>query len=180
VKKVPGVLPSPGTGQDGSGRWYDDVRPGERFARTLTITDTHIVLGAGLIGDFNPHHVDDLYARKSRFGTRILHGMITSALMGAPVGMYFHGTAIAYVEHSVRFTAPVRAGDTLTTTWTVTGRDDKPRHRGGMVSLSGECRNQEGVTVATADAKMLVQARHPAPAAPARGRIRRRGPGRDR
>jgi acyl dehydratase len=53
------------------------------------------VLGAGLIGDFNPHHVDDEYAKGTRFGTRILHGMLTSALMGAPVGMYFHGTAIA-------------------------------------------------------------------------------------
>ena len=107
-------------GLDGSGAWFDDVRVGERFARTLTITETHLVLGAGLIGDFNPHHVDETYARKSRFGTRILHGMITSAIMGAPVGMRFHGTALAYLEHNTRFTAPVRAGDTLTTTWTVT------------------------------------------------------------
>jgi acyl dehydratase len=171
MKKKSSGPPSPGTGLDGSGRWYDDVVAGESFARTLTVTDTHIVLGAGLIGDFNPHHVDDLYARDSRFGTRILHGMITSALMGAPVGMYFHGTAVAYVEHSVRFTAPVRAGDTLKTTWTVTECEDKPRHRGGMVVLRGECRNQDSVTVATADAKMLVQAR--APAGPARVRTRR-------
>ena len=97
------------------------------------MTDTHLVLGAGLIGDFNPHHVDDEYAKGTRFGTRILHGMLTSALMGAPVGMYFHGTAIAYLEHNARFTAPVRAGDTLTTRWTVTARDDKPKHGGGIV-----------------------------------------------
>ncbi len=173
MKTKDGGPPHPGTGLDGSGRWYDDVVAGETFARTLTVTDTHIVLGAGLIGDFNPHHVDDLYAKQSRFGTRILHGMITSALMGAPVGMYFHGTAIAYVEHAVRFTAPVRAGDTLTTAWTVTDCVDKPRHRGGLVMLRGECRNQDGITVATADAKMLVEARLPATARPARARIRR-------
>ncbi len=148
-----------GDGMDGSGRWYDEVRVGDSFSRTLTITDTHLVLAAGLIGDFNPHHVDDEFAKRSRFGTRILHGMITSALMGAPVGMHFHGTAIAYLEHAARFTAPVRAGDTLTTLWTVTGCLDKPRHAGGVVVLHALCRNQGGTVVADADAKILVSAR---------------------
>jgi len=51
----------------------------------------------------------------------------------------------------------VRAGDTLTTCWTITGKDPKPKHQGGIVSLSCRCTNQEGVTVADADAKMLVR-----------------------
>jgi 3-hydroxybutyryl-CoA dehydratase len=152
-----------GLGMDGSGHWYDDVRVGDVFARTITITDTHLVLGAGLIGDYNPHHVNDEYAKGSRFGTRILHGMITSALMGAPVGMYFHGTAVAYLEHASRFKAPVRAGDTLTSTWTVSAMEAKPRHGGGVVALSCVCRNEHGVVVAEADGKMLVHSR-PAPA----------------
>jgi acyl dehydratase len=125
------------------------------------VTDTHLVVGAGLIGDFNPHHTDDVYAKSTRFGTRILHGMLTSALMGAPVGMYFHGTAIAYLEHNARFIAPVRAGDTLTTRWTVIARDDKPKHRGGVVSLEGVCRKQDGVVVAEATGKILVHNRPP-------------------
>ena len=150
---------TPGLGMDASGRWYDDVASGETFSRSITITETHLVLGAGLIGDFNPHHVNDEFAKASRYGTRILHGMITSALMGAPVGMYFHGTAMAYLEHAARFKAPVRAGDTLTTTWTVTEKHAKPKHGGGVVVLSGVCRNQDGVVVADADAKMLIHAR---------------------
>lgn len=150
---------TPGLGMDAGGRWYDEVECGETFSRSITITETHLVLGAGLIGDFNPHHVNEEYAKSSRFGTRILHGMITSALMGAPVGMYFHGTAIAYLEHAARFRAPVRAGDTLTTTWTIDAKHAKPKHGGGVVVLSGVCRNQDGVAVADAGAKMLVQAR---------------------
>ncbi len=144
---------------DDSGRWYDDVRVGDAFSRTITITETHLVLGAGLIGDFNPHHVNDEFAKGSRFGTRILHGMMTSALMGGAVGMYFHGTAVAYLEHGARFRAPVRAGDTLLTTWTVVERHDKPQHGGGVVVLRASCRNQTGTVVAEADAKTLVQAR---------------------
>jgi 3-hydroxybutyryl-CoA dehydratase len=146
-------------GFEASGHWYDDVRVGDAFASSITITETHLVLGAGLIGDFNPHHVNEEYAKSTRFGTRILHGMITSALMGAPVGMYFHGTAIAYLEHAARFKAPVRAGDTLTTTWTVTATHAKPTYGGGIVVLEGVCRNQDGIVVAEAEGKMLAHAR---------------------
>jgi 3-hydroxybutyryl-CoA dehydratase len=161
---------------DDSGRWYDEVGIGDTFSRSITITDTHLVLGAGLIGDFNPHHVNDEYAKGSRFGTRILHGMMTSALMGAAVGMYFHGTAVAYLEHAARFKAPVRAGDTLITTWTIRERHDKKKHGGGGVVLTGSCRNQDGIVVAEADARILVQARasmSDANVRPAPWRIRR-------
>lgn len=82
--------------------------------------------------------------------------MLTSAVMGAAVGMYFHGTAIACLEHNARFVAPVRAGDTLTTTWTIAGRLSKPQHGGGIVVLEGVAVNQRGVTVAGADGKILV------------------------
>jgi len=140
---------------NGSGVGYDEARVGATFSATLTVTETHLVMGAGLIGDFNPHHVDETYAKGTRFGTRILHGMFTGAIMGAPLGMYFHGTAIAFLEHNVRFTAPVRAGDTLTTTWTIVEKIDKPKHAGGIVVLDGECTNQASTVVAVARSKML-------------------------
>jgi acyl dehydratase len=142
-----------------SGAWFDDVRVGDTFASALTVTETHIVLGAGLIGDFNPHHVNAEFAKTTRFGTPILHGMLTSSIMGAAVGMYFHGTAIAYLEHRARFLAPVRSGDTLTTTWTVTDLLDKPRHGGGIVVLEAKAIIQDGIVVAEAEARIMVSAR---------------------
>lgn len=142
-----------------AGSWFEEVAVGDRFSGRMTITEAHLVLGAGLIGDFNPHHVDEEYGRQSRFGTRILHGVITSAIMGAPVGMHFHGTAMAYLEHAARFKAPVRAGDTLTTTWTVSEKHAKPQQHAGVVVVIGECRNQHGELVADADGKMLVHMR---------------------
>jgi acyl dehydratase len=141
------------------GKHYDEVAVGETFGSSLTVTETHLVLAAGLFGDFNPLHVDERHARASRFGGRILHGPFTSALVSAPVGMYFHTTAIAYLEHTCRFKAPVRPGDTLRTTWKIVDKLDKPKHAGGIVVLACECRNQNGTLVVEAEGRILVASR---------------------
>ena len=142
-----------------NGKWYDDVQVGERFGASVTVTETHLVLAAGMFGDFNPLHVNEEFARKSRFGTRILHGPFSSALVSSPVGMFFAGTAIAYLEHACRFKAPVRPGDTLKTEWTVTQKLDKPKHQGGICVLRGAATNQHGEVVVEADGKILVSSR---------------------
>src|SRR6185503_18456775 len=141
------------------GKWYDEVRVGERFGTSVTVTETHLVLGSGMFGDFNPLHVDEEFSKKSRFGGRILHGPFTSALVSAPVGNYFAGTAIAYMEHACRFTAPVRPGDTLTTEWTVLEKLDKPRQKGGICVLRGAAKNQKDEVVVEADGKILISSR---------------------
>ena len=117
------------------GKWYDEVRVGDTFGSSLTVTETHLVLGAGMLGPF------------------------TSALVSSSAGMYFAGTAIAYLEHACRFKAPVHAGDTLTTVWTIVEKSDKPKHRGGMVTMRGETRNQRNEIAVEADGKMLVASR---------------------
>ena len=125
------------------GKWYDEVRVGDRFGTAVTVTETHLVLGSGLFGDFNP---------------------FPSALVSAPVGMYFSGTAIAYLEHACRFTAAVRPGDTLRTQWTVTQKLDKPKHKGGICVLAGTAHNQKGELAVEADGKILVSSRPSLPA----------------
>ena len=141
------------------GKWYDEVALGERFGTSLTVTEAHFVLGSGLFGDFNPLHVDEVFAQQSQFGSRVLHGPFTSALVSAPVGMFFAGTAIAYLEHACRFKAPVRAGDTLATEWTVHEKLDKPKHRGGIIVMTAVCTNQHGDVAVEADGKILVASR---------------------
>jgi len=139
-----------------AGRWFEAFAPGQRYVHAVTVTDAHLVLGAGLIGDFNPLHVDEAFAARSRFGRRILHGVITSALMGAPVGMLVAGTAIGYLQHDCRFLAPVFAGDTLQIAWTVVACDAKPHHGGGIVTFEGVADTHDGRRVATALGRMMV------------------------
>jgi acyl dehydratase len=139
-----------------AGRWFSGFRVGDTFGSSVTITTAHLDRGAELIGDYNPLHVDEAFARTSKFGGRILHGVLTSALMSAPFGNLVSGTALGYLEHNTRFLAPVRPGDELTITWTVTALDAKPRHGGGIVVAECAALNQDDVVVATATGKMLV------------------------
>jgi 3-hydroxybutyryl-CoA dehydratase len=138
------------------GHWYDEVSVGDTWSREVAITVSHLDIGAEYVQDFHPVHVDDEFARKSRFGSRILHGMLTSALMGGPVGAHFHGTAIAYLEHNAQFLAPVKPGDTLTIAWKIDRLVDKPHHHGGIAEMSGTATNQDGVVAARATGKILV------------------------
>jgi acyl dehydratase len=139
-----------------AGRPYAAVRIGDRFVRRVRVSAQHLQEGSRLIGDFNPLHVNEDFARASRYGGRILHGVLTSALMGAELGMVFAGTALGYLEHNARFLAPVRIDDELTITWRVTALIDKPKHGGGIVVAECEAVNQRGERVAVADGKMLV------------------------
>src|SRR2546425_1137203 len=141
------------------GKWYDEVAIGERFGTSVPVTETHLVLGSGMFGDFNPLHVDDEFPKKSMFGTRIRSGPFTSALVAATVGMYFARTALAYLEHRCRFNAPVRPGDTLTSEWTVTEKLDKPKPRGGIVVLRCMAKNQKGEIAVEAEGKILVSSK---------------------
>jgi 3-hydroxybutyryl-CoA dehydratase len=139
------------------GKGYNEIEVGDTFGAAVTITEAHLVLAAGLIGDAHPLHINQQFAEQTRFGGRVLHGVFTGAMVGGPVGTFFAGTGIAYLEHNCRFTNPVRPGDTLTTTWTIEGKADKPKHGGGLVVLKGVCRNQKDEVVVEADAKMLVR-----------------------
>ena len=138
------------------GKAYDEIKVGDSFGTAMTVTETHLVLASGLFGDFNPLHTNEVHGKQSRFGSRILHGPFTSALVSASVGMYFGGTAIAYLEHTCRFKAPVRAGDTLTTTWTIVEKQNKPRHKGGIIELAGQATNQRNELAVECEGMILV------------------------
>ena len=141
------------------GKAFDEISEGETFGQSLTIDASHISRACGMFGDFNPLHSDAEFCANSRFGRPILHGPMTSAFMSASIGMYFYGTAVAYLEHNCRFVVPVFAGDTLSVQWTITQTLDKPRSNGGIAVLRGECSNQRGEQIAEASGKILLSNR---------------------
>jgi len=83
----------------------------------------------------------------------------THVLREAAFGICHAGASTTQALIAAGFKAPVRPGDTLTTTWTIIDRLDKPKHHGGLVVLTCACENQTGTLVAEADGKILVASR---------------------
>lgn len=126
---------------------------GERASFTKTVTESDVTTFAGLIGDFNPIHVDAEYARKSRFGQRIAHGILTAGLISAVLGNKLPGPGGIYLSQKLEFLAPVFIGDTITATAEVTSWRSEKR----IVTLKTEAYNQNDTQVVTGQAVLLVE-----------------------
>ncbi|HIE38134.1 MAG TPA: MaoC family dehydratase [Anaerolineae bacterium] len=128
-------------------------RVGESASLTRTITEDDIVAFARLTGDTNPLHLDETYARTTRFGRRIVPGLLTAGLISALLGTELPGPGAIYLEQRLKFIKPVYPGDTVTTTIEVTAyREDK-----GIVTLRADCVNQHGEQVISGEAVLLVE-----------------------
>ena len=131
---------------------FEELAVGQSAETTKTITETDIVLFAGLTGDFNPMHVDEVTASATKFGGRIAHGMLSASLLSATLGMKLPGPGAIYMSQSLRFTRPVRIGDTITARVEVLELIAAKNR----VRVGTECRNQTGDVVITGEATLFV------------------------
>jgi len=129
-----------------------DVHVGQEASRTKRFTDEDVRAFAVISGDTNPVHLDDDYAAGTRFGRRVVHGMLTASLISATLANDLPGEGTIYLGQTLRFTAPVFIGDTITATVEVTAfRADKR-----IATLATTCINQDGQVVLTGEATALV------------------------
>ena len=127
---------------------------GDSAELSKMITDEDIRAFAELTGDFKPVHTDDEYARTTRFGRRIAHGMLGASLVSAVLANELPGRGSVYLSQTLRFTSPVYPGDTVTARATVRHvREDKP-----VVTLETVCTNQHGERVVEGEAVVLAPA----------------------
>ena len=128
------------------------LQVGDTASVVKTITDDDIRAFADLTGDHNPVHLDDDFAKQTRFGRRIAHGMLSAGLISSVLANKLPGTGTVYLSQSLSFVAPVYPGDTVTARVRVTKvREDKP-----IVTLETICTNQRGEPVIRGEAVVLV------------------------
>ncbi|MBR5468577.1 MAG: MaoC family dehydratase [Firmicutes bacterium] len=135
-----------------SGYSIDDLYVGQKGSISKTITETDVYTYAGIIGDFNPLHVNAEYAKNTRFGERIAHGMLTASFFSTVVGMLIPGTGGIYLGQSVRFVKPVKIGDTITAEGIITEINKEKK----IITVETTAYNQRGEAVVTGEAKMMV------------------------
>ena len=96
-----------------------DMKIGDCASMTKTVSETDVYLFAGITGDLNPAHTDEVSASRTMFKSRIAHGMLGAGFISAVLGMRLPGPGTIYLGQTLNFTRPVRIGDTVTATATV-------------------------------------------------------------
>ena len=128
-----------------------DFTVGEKASMSRLISQDDILRMAEITGDFNPVHIDEEYAAQSRFKGRIAHGVFSSGLISAVLGMHLPGPGAIYLKQSLQFLHPVRPGDTLTAEVEVTAWRAEKR----IITLKTRAFNQHGTDVADGEAVLL-------------------------
>lgn len=124
-------------------RSFESFRVGERAEFSKTVTEADVVLLAGISGDLNALHLDEAYGRRTRFRSRVAHGVLTVGFVSA-ANTLLTGPGFVYLGQEVKFLAPVRIGDTVTATSEIAEvRADKQ-----ILRVRTSARNQHGEMVA--------------------------------
>lgn len=125
------------------GKTIDQIKVGDSAEFVKTVSESDIYLFAGVTGDMNPAHINEVYASQTFFKTRIAHGMLAAGFISAVLGMQLPGPGTIYLKQELSFLAPVRIGDTITArVEAIEILTEKKRIR-----LKTTCINQEGTVV---------------------------------
>lgn len=131
-----------------SGKSIDLLRLGESAEFAKTISEGDVYLFAGITGDLNPAHTNEVYARGTHFKGRIAHGLLTAGLISAVLGNQLPGPGTIYLGQTLEFLAPVLIGDTVTARVEIV---ELQRER-NRVRLLTTCTNQQGKVVVRGEA----------------------------
>ena len=130
---------------------YDELTIGQTATYSKLIEARDIQLFAAVSGDVNPVHLDAAFAATTQFGGCIAHGMLSGAIISAAIAMELPGPGTIYLGQTLRFSLPVKPGDTLTVHLQVTEKKDKRR----MVTLDCKVFNQHDKLVLSGTAEVM-------------------------
>ncbi|MBI5604460.1 MAG: MaoC family dehydratase [Deltaproteobacteria bacterium] len=130
------------------GKTINEIKIGDVAEFTKTVSESDIYLFAGVTGDFNPAHINEVYAGKTFFKTRIAHGMLLAGFISAVLGCQLPGPGGIYISQELNFLAPVRIGDSITARAEVL----EIMLEKNRVRLRTSCTNQDGTLVLDGEA----------------------------
>ena len=122
---------------------FEELAVGMRDTVSKTVENEDVVGFAELSGDHNPIHLSEHFARKTRFGQRIVHGLYTASLISGVIGMRLPGPGAVYVSQTLNFLGPVKIGDVVDVSVEVVELTPKGRR----VRLKCECRVDDRVVL---------------------------------
>jgi len=130
------------------GKTVEELRVGDLAEFAKTISESDIYLYAGITGDLNPAHINEAYAAKTFFKTRIAHGMLPAGFISAILGNQLPGPGTIYIRQELIFVNPVRIGETVTARAEITEIIAEKNR----VRLRTTCVNQDGTLLLEGEA----------------------------
>ncbi len=137
-----------------SGLYFEDLSVGQSAELTRLVDEKAIQGFADVSGDHNPVHLDEAFAATTQFKTRIAHGMLSAAYISALIAGKLPGPGAIYLGQSLSFKRPVKIGDEVTVTATITALDPEK----ARVTLSTVC-TVAGKTVLDGEALIMAPRR---------------------
>ncbi len=129
-----------------------NLKIGDTFSVEKEVTDELIRQFADVSGDYNPIHLDEDFAKDTRFGKRIGHGMLTASFISAVLGYKLNVRKLVYLGQTLKFKYPTFIGDTVTAKATVKNiREDKP-----IIKIETTCENQDGTILIEGEATIML------------------------
>ena len=129
-----------------------DLSIGQKVKFTEVISESMIEEFAKLSGDYNSHHMDESYARKTRFKKRICHGMLLASLFSRLIGMHLPGKHSLYFSQSLNFLYPAFIDDKVT----VEGEVVKISRSTGIITLKTRITKENNIELVTGEANVVV------------------------
>jgi 3-hydroxybutyryl-CoA dehydratase len=129
----------------------EEITPGMSASMSHIVTDEDVRKFAEVSGDYNPVHLDEDYAKDSRFGRRIAHGLFSASFFSGLFGTKLPGRGCVYAAQNLKFRRPVYIGDTVVATVTVLSVDAVKKR----VLFSTVC-SVEGKEVILGDAEIFI------------------------
>ena len=129
-----------------------DLSIGQKVKFTEVISESMIEEFAKLSGDYNSHHMDESYARKTRFKKRICHGMLLASLFSRLIGMHLPGKHSLYFSQSLNFLYPAFIDDKVT----VEGEVVKISRSTGIITLKTRITKENNIELVTGEAKVVL------------------------
>ena len=142
-------------------RWFEEIEVGEEYESPgRTVTESDIVLFAGLSGDYNVLHTDAEFMKSSIFGERIAHGLLGLAIQS---GLFTRATqayaTIAIAGLRWKFKGPIKIGDTIRVRGRVTAKKETSQADRGVVTVDRQVLNQRDEVVQEGETDLMVERR---------------------
>lgn len=132
---------------------FDEIKVGLIHNFEVIIDEELIKKFANISGDFNPLHMDEQYAKETRFGKRVVHGMLLASFFSRLVGMYLPGKNALYFSQNLNFVEPCFIGDKVTVQGEVIDKSEATK----IIKLKTSIKNKEGKPLVEGTSQVMIR-----------------------